>query len=124
MAFYLVGSGKSASDNLLTEEDKSSLKSLTKNATFLSVTKKGRYLGGALLTFSLLGFYALVQTNIQAHDAEATLIGKVLGLFHFNAFMVDFISSFITKQQGPFFGIASPHLPLFLGFLVYTLKYI
>ena len=81
-------------------------------------------IGGALLTFSLLGFYALLQTNIQGHGIEAALIGKILCLFHFNAFMVDFISSFVTKQQGAFFGVASPHLPLFLGFLAYSLKYI
>ena len=45
LASFFVGTGKSASDNLLSEEDKKSLKNLTTNATFISVTKKGRYLG-------------------------------------------------------------------------------
>jgi hypothetical protein len=124
MAGFLVFSGKSTSDALLSKEDSESLTKITKTAKFVSMIKRGRYLGGALFTFSLLGFYALLQTSISQHDVESMLIGKVLCLFHFNAFMVDFISSLITREQGVFLAVASPHLYLFLGFAGFVFKFI
>jgi hypothetical protein len=81
-------------------------------------------LGGALFTFSLLGFYALLNTSISQHDLESMLIGKVLCLFHFNAFMVDVISSLVTREQGLFLVLASPHFYLFCGFVGFVLKFI
>jgi hypothetical protein len=124
LAGFIVFSGKSTSDGLLSKEDSESLSKLTKTAKFVSIIKRGRYLGGALFTFSLLGFYALLNTSISQHDLESMLIGKVLCLFHFNAFMVDVISSLVTREQGLFLVLASPHFYLFCGFVGFVLKFI